>query len=194
MREHHLSKEANRRDVLRLSGLGVLGGVAGNALLSGRVKADDQDIAMAAIAIPYASWIHGHSMHIEYPDRIVSERRTGFSINLDCKPGLTNWFHFAIPTPVIVNDVRLKVGAVMLRFKTYSVDAWVQSVHVYDGEALIDANNGLKLSKDHLFEKFTVTDKPLIQWGLGISIGVACGVEMMDHHIEFFAAGSDFAY
>jgi hypothetical protein len=31
-----------------------------------------------------------------------------------------------------------------------------------------------------------------VLWGLGISIGVACGVEMMDHHMEFFAAGCDF--
>jgi hypothetical protein len=131
-------------------------------------------------------------MHVEYPDRIASERRTGFSINLEGKPGSSNWFHFAIPTPVIINDVRLRANVVMLRFKTYSIDAYIRDVHVYDGEGLIAAHNNVNMSKDHWFESFVVPDTPEVQWGLGISIGVACGVESMDHHIEIFAAGCNF--
>jgi len=187
MKEQVHTQQTNRRDLLKLSGMGVLGGAAVNTLTSGSVQA-----ANPAIKIAHAMWIHGHSMHIEYPDRIASERRTGFSINLEPKSGSVNWFHFAIPTPVFVNDVRLRADSVMLRFKTYSVDAWVRDVHVYDGDKLIAAHNGVNMSKDHLFERFVVPDRPEIQWGLGISIGIACGVEGMDHHMEFFAAGCDF--
>jgi len=187
MKEQVQIHQANRREMLKLSGMGVLGSVAASALATGKAQAADP-----VIRIAYASWIHGHSMQIEYPDRVASQWRAGFSINVEGKPNSTNWFHFAIPTPVIVNDVRLRADSVMLRFKTYSVDAWVRDVHVYDGEALIAAHNKVNLSKDHLFERLMIPDRPEVLWGIGISIGVACGVEMMDHHMEFFAAGGDF--
>ena len=86
------------------------------------------------MALAHAVWIHGHSMQIEHPDRVDSVRRAGFYIRIDGKPGRDNWFHFAIPTPVIVNDYRLRAGSVLIRFRTGSVDASVRAVHVYDGE------------------------------------------------------------
>jgi hypothetical protein len=187
MKEQVLTRETNRREMLKLSGMGVLGGVGVNALTSEKARAE-----VAAINITYASWIHGHSMQIEYPDRIVSERRAGFSINVEGKSGSTNWFHFAIPTPVLINDVRLRVDAVMLRFTTGSIDAWVRDVHAYDGEKLIAAHDNVRLSKDNPFVRLVVPDRPLVLWGLGISIGASFGVEMMDHHMEFISAGCDF--
>ena len=186
MREQGPIHQANRRELLRLSGMGVLGGVAAGSLITTNAR------AASAVKIAHAMWIHGHSMQIEYPDRLASQWRAGFSITVEGKPGSTNWFHFAIPTPVIVDDVRLRADSVMLRFKTGSVDAWVRDVHVYDGEKLIAAHDKVNLSKDHLFERFLIPDRPEALWGIGISIGVACGVEMMDHHMEFFAAGCDF--
>jgi hypothetical protein len=131
-------------------------------------------------------------MQIEYPDRIASMRRAGFSIDVEGKPGTTNWFHFAIPTPVIIDDVRLRADKVLLRFTTGSVDAFVRHVHVYDGEKLIAEHNNVNLSKENPLAGFVVPDRPLILLGLGISIGVAFGVEMMDHHMDFIAAGCDF--
>ncbi len=186
MREQSHIHHANRREMLKLSGMGVLGGVAASPLIASDIQ------VTSAIKIAHAMWIHGHSMQIEYPDRLASQWRAGFSITVEGKPSSTNWFHFAIPTPVIVNDVRLRADSVMLRFKTSSVDAWVRDVHVYDGEKLIAAHDKVNLSKDHLFERFLIPDRPEVQWGIGISIGVACGVEMMDHHMEFIAAGCDF--
>ena len=186
MREQGPIHQANRRELLRLSGMGVLGGVAAGSLITTNAR------AASAVKIAHAMWIHGHSMQIEYPDRLASQWRAGFSITVEGKPGSTNWFHFAIPTPVIVDDVRLRADSVMLRFKTGSVDAWVRDVHVYDGEKLIAAHDKVNLSKDHLFERFLIPDRPEALWGIGISIGVACGVEMMDHHMEFIAAGCDF--
>jgi len=171
--------------MLRLSGIGVLGGAAINALAPSTALAADPIIS-------YASWIHGHSMQIEYPDRIAAVRRAGFSINVEGKPGTSNWFHFAIPTPVIIDDVRLRADSVMLRFTTGSVDAFVQHVHVYDGEKKIAEHNDIDLSKENAFVRLAVPDSPLVQWGLGISIGVGFGVESMDHHMDFISAGCDF--
>ncbi|MBN1361338.1 MAG: hypothetical protein JW993_12130 [Sedimentisphaerales bacterium] len=180
-------RKASRREMLKLSGMGVMAGVAANALISSKAKAEEGDIK-----ISYASWIHGHSMQIEYPDRIASEWRAGFAVKVEGMPGTDNWFHFAIPTPVIIDDVRLRADAVMLRFTTGSVDAFVRDVHVYDGEVRIAAFNDLYLALENAFVRLPLPDRPLMAWGLGISIGVGFGVEMMDHHMDFIAAGCDF--
>jgi len=186
MNEQVPTTDTHRREILKLSGLGVLGSAAAGALVVPKVQAN------AAIAIPYASWIHAHSVNVEYPDRITNERRTGYSFAFDGKSGLANWLHFAIPTPVIINDVRMRASSVMLVFKTGSVDAIVQHVHVYDGGTKIAEHNNVNLTKDHPFERFMIPDTPQVQWGLGISVGIGCGVESMSHHMEFFTAGCDF--
>ena len=144
--------------------------------------------------LAHAMWIHGHSMQIEYPDRVDSVRRAGFYIRIEGKPGMGNWFHFAIPTPVMVNDNRLRVGSVLIRFRTGSGDAFVSAVHVYDGERRIARHDNLHLApgKWHT-ERFDVPGDPEIRWGLGISIGVGFGVEqMISHRMEFSSAGCDF--
>jgi len=187
MTEQALTRGTNRREMLKLSGMGVLGGAAGQALISQKAQA-----AAAPFKISYASWIHGHSMQIEYPDRIVYQRRTGMSFDIEGAPGTDNWFHFAIPTPVIINDVRLRADSVMLRFRTASADAVVRHVHVYDGEIRIAMHDDINLAKENLYVRLVVPDKPEMLWGLGISLGVAFGVEPIDHHMEFIAAGCDF--
>jgi hypothetical protein len=186
MKEQVHIHQANRREMLKLSGMGVLGGVAAGSLIATNAQA-----AAPAAKIAYASWIHGHSMQIEYPDRLVSQRRAGFSFTVEGKPGTINWFHFAIPTPVIINDVRLRADSVMLCFRTGSVDAIVRDVHVYDGNNLIAVHDNVRLSKENLFVRLMIPDRPEMWLALGISIGVSFGVEMMDHHMEFIAAGCD---
>jgi hypothetical protein len=187
MEKQAIIRETNRREMLKLSGMGVLGGAAVGALSPAKVRA-----AAAQPNISYASWIHGHSMQIEYPDRIDFTWRAGFYIRIEGKPGTTNWFHFAIPTPVIIDDVRLRIDAAMLRFVTGSVDAFVRDVDVYDGEKLIASHKNVNLSEENAFAKFVVPERPLVRWGIGISIGVAFGVEMMPHRMEFISAGCDF--
>jgi hypothetical protein len=187
MREPVLVRKTNRREMLKLSGMGVVGGATINALTPGRARAAD-----GVFAISYASWIHGHSMQIEYPDRIAYQRRTGMSFDIEGQPGTDNWFHFAIPTPVIVNDVRLRAGSIMLCFKTFSVDAFVRDVHVYDGGVRIAEYNNIGLSMDQPFVRLEVPGRPAMGYGLGISLGVGFGVEAMDHHMQFMAVGCDF--
>ncbi len=131
-------------------------------------------------------------MTIEHPDRLMAVWRAGFYIRAVGLPGTANWFHFALPTPVILNDRRLRAGSVMLRFRTGSADAWVEHVHVYDGDSKIAEHNDLRLSGEHPFERFEVAAQPEVQWGLGVSIGAAFGAEPLSHAMEFIAAGCDF--
>jgi len=187
MKEQVRANETNRREILKLSGMGVLGGLAVGALTSGKAQA-----AAGPINISYASWIHGRTLQIEYPDRIAREDRNGWCAFVEGKPGTDNWFHFAVPTPVIINDVRMQVDSVMLVFKTGSADAFVRDVHVYDGRWRIAVFDLINLSGEQPFVRLVLPGAPPIGAGLGISVGVGFGVESMDHTMEFYSAGCDF--
>ena len=132
--------------------------------------------AIEKFKLAHAMWVHGHSMEVEYPNRLSLAKRMGFYIRTRGKPFTGNWFHFAIPTPVIVDGKPLLVGSVMIRFRT-GPGASVHAVHIYDGERKIAAHNGLNLSPKGRFvwPRFDVPTHPPIRWGLGISIGVRFG-------------------
>jgi len=186
MADQRIKHPTNRRDLLKLSGAGALGGLMLNGLAPQKALAQSGEFN-----IPYASWIHGHAMTIEYPDRIASAIRRGYAYEIEGKPGTWNWFHFAIPTPVIINDIRLQVDSIMLRMKTGSIDAFVRDVHIYDGERRIAVHNNVYLVEENWFVRFEVPETPYLRWGLGISLGVGFGVEMMAHTMDFISAGAD---
>lgn len=146
--------------------------------------------------LAHAMWTHGHSMQVEYPERINKIVRKGYYTYIEGKRSKTNWFHFAIPTPVIVANNRLNVGSVLIRFRTGKSDAWIDSVHVYDGEVKIDSYDDLFLqAKQFETKRFQVRGNPKVKYGLGISIGVAFGVEdEKPHNMQFSSAGCDFLY
>ncbi|WP_373498884.1 DUF6623 family protein [Desulfococcus sp.] len=141
--------------------------------------------------IAHAMWIHGHSIRIEYPDRMDADtRRLGGYIRLVGRAGTSNWFHAAIPTAVIVLDKRLRIGRVMLRFRTSG--ATVTSVHVYDGGSRIASHDGLSLSpNDWAFEGFDIPAEPEIRWGLGLSFKGEFG-SGTHRRIEVSSVGGDF--
>ena len=143
------------------------------------------------LRLAQAMWTHGHSLQIEYPERIATEWRAGFYIEVTGKPNTQNWFHFAIPTKVIVNDQRLRVGSVMLLFQTLSANAVVRDVHIYDGDTSIAVHNGVNLSGDAGFRRFDVPNNPPVRWGVGISIGVDFGNGSGSRAMRFKSAGCD---
>ena len=116
-------------------------------------------------SIAEASWVHGTAVKVELPESIESMRRFGFFTRLIGKPNTQNWFHFAIPTPVIVNDDRKVVGPCMLRFQTGGANAVVRDVHIYDGEVRVAAHDSVNLSGSQPFT-------PLRR---GACAGGACG-------------------
>ena len=143
-------------------------------------------------AIESAPWIHGTSIQVEYPDRLERITRAGFYTYLYGKANTTNWFHFALPTPVIQNKKRLKVVCAILRFRTFSNKAIVNHVHIYDGYTKIASHNNLNLTGDNWFKKFGVAHKPHVYWGLGISIGVSFKAGTLgQRRMDFVAAGCD---
>ncbi len=146
------------------------------------------------MALAQAMWAHGHTMQIEVPTNIKSEWRAGFFIRVVGKPNTTNWFHFAIPTTVIVNDNRLAIDSAMVRFRSNSPQARVTNVHVYDGENRIAAHDGLSLTPSPFnMQRFAVPGHPDVLFGVGISIGVSfTGTTDAANTLEISSAGVDF--
>jgi len=141
-----------------------------------------------------AMWTHGHHLAVEYPDRIKSEWRAGFFIRLTGNPGTTNWLHFGIPTPVIVNDNRLAIDSALVRFRANSAQTAVTNVHVFDGENRISAHDGLSLSPPNWeMRRFGVVNRPEILWGVGVTLGVRfSGATDAQNTLEISSAGVDF--
>ncbi len=161
------------------------------------ISGDTGPFAVVNLKLAQAMWVHGHSTQIEYPERLDLQSRMGFYIQVRGKPFTSNWFHFAIPTPVIVDGKRLCVGSVMIRFRT-GPGASVYAVHIYDGETKIASHDGLNLSPQGSFvwPRFDVPTHPDIKWGLGISIGVKFGdganLPPNKLLVEISSAGCDF--
>ncbi len=151
-----------------------------------------RDLKALAPTLAYASWTHGVDLQVEYPDRLEWLYRRGFGTQLSGKPGTTNWLHFPISTPVIVDGVRYNLDSVMLRFTTGSVASIVRHVHVYDGSKRIATYNNVNKTGAHWFERFNIPGKPDIFWGVEISLGVEFLPVNQSRQMWFISAGGDF--
>lgn len=144
-------------------------------------------------SINHAAWVHGTDVHVEVDANVESVTRFGFFTRLVGRPNTTNWYHFAIPTPVIVSNNRLAFARAMLRLVTGGGSAVVRDVHIYDGSARIAAHQAVNLTGSQPFAVFGVAHKPDVFWGAGISIGVRTGAgTAAARRIDLISAGIDF--
>lgn len=143
--------------------------------------------------LEHAAWVHGLDVHVEVDANVESIRRYGFYTRIVGKPNTTNWYHFAVPTPVITKGNRLAFERAMLRMVTGGRSALVRDVHIYDGEARIAAHQAVNLSGSLPFAVFGVPHKPDVFWGAGISIGVTTGGgTATERRMDLISAGIDF--
>ena len=86
--------------------------------------------------IKHASWAHGNAVVAELPSGLIIRHwgwgtQMQFTFAQNQSPPAA-WCHIPIPTPVIVNDVRLKVQTPFLLFKA-GQHAAIDNVHIFDG-------------------------------------------------------------
>ena len=86
--------------------------------------------------IKHASWAHGNAVVTELPSGLLVRHWGGgtelqFTFAANQNPPEA-WCHIPIPTPVIVNDVRMKVRRLFLLYRT-GQHAAIDSVHIFDG-------------------------------------------------------------
>jgi hypothetical protein len=144
-------------------------------------------------SIAHAMWTHGNELHVEVDRNVESIRPFGFFTRVIGVANTANWYHFAIPTAVIVNDRRLVFARAMLRFLTGGTSAVVRDVHIYDGSARLVAHQAVNLSGSQPFAVFGVPHKPPVFWGSSISVGVQTGAgTAAQRRMDFISAGIDF--
>ena len=129
------------------------------------------------MSLKAAMWIHGTSAQVEDPKGLIANGvlRRGWGTSFFGHSGSFNWFHVAIPTPVILDDARPRLVKVFVFYK--SLSGSIKNIHVWDGATRVKSFNGLSLSGDHGLgidaANTWAIDPPLtIRFGLGISIGV----------------------
>lgn len=182
----------NRRELLTKAGVAAVGTV-GMAAIATQAEAHT-----AGTSALYASWIHGTSFEVENANMVNGVTRFGWGSEFHGKSGGFAWFHAAVPTPVITDNIRVELQKVFVLFKTTA--ATIKSVHVYDGPAKIRSFDNLSLQGDRsngIFadNAFAITPRVAMKWGLGLSIGVQFHVGI-DSQIKiemlFTNAGADF--
>ncbi len=144
-----------------------------------------------ALSCPaHAAWhmTHGTSGHVEREANVENViHYLGWGLDITQKPGTSNWVHYAVPT---LGDKKVGAQYVRLIFRTYSADAWVSDVHVYNGPTKIKEFKGSwSGNKTVTLNLGSVTR---FNQGLGISVKINAGVEMMSHRVIFFGAGANF--
>jgi hypothetical protein len=124
------------------------------------------------MGIEHGMWTHGHSISIEQPEALQAVFYRGFMVELIGKPNFSAWVHYAVPTPVIASNNRLRADAVMIRYRTGVEDkARLAAIHVYDGELKIASFDGLQgASQNWSISRTEIPNKPYVEWGIGISI------------------------
>ena len=116
-------------------------------------------------------WMHGVNMQVEYPGRLTSVRATGPFVRIEGARGQNTWLHFPLPTPAVVDSVKMHIEGAYVSFRTRD-HATVHEVIVYDGESRIAAHMNLDLRGDHLDVRFDVPGNPEINRGINVTLGV----------------------
>lgn len=172
-------EETTRRTLLRLTGIGLVGGFLANVF--GPRPAYSQGIA-------HAMWVHGINLKIENPGALETYVPLGWGMELAGKNGQQCWIHFAIPTSVIVSDTRLKVGSVIVDFSA-EANARIKEIAVWDGGTKLIEHQGTFSGLQSA--RVNIPAKPEVRFGINISVLCGWGVET-GNKITFHSAGVDF--
>ena len=140
-------------------------------------------------------WVHGHSAEIEDPALASIERKRN-SVRISGSQNSTNWLHFAIPTPIIVDNYRIQPVWLQFRYKTTG-GASIYRVDVYDGENRIKSYENTEDRRDgewyHFSEPLGIENEQNVNYyGIGVSIGLK--FDWTNSLIEFEGAGCTFEF
>jgi len=147
--------------------------------------------------IKQAMWVHGTSVQEEREGYFTSKRRKGFGAVFQTTG--TQWFHFAIPTPIIFDNKNSLIEKIFVYYRT-TMNAKITAIHVYDGVVKIHSIDNLALNGDHS-KKITLNHNTWLMnkqhndhGGLGISVCVDFGDSTPQgvSSITFCSAGADF--
>jgi len=147
------------------------------------------------MATKQAMWVHGTSVQAEREGYFISRVRPAWGAVFRTQG--SEWFHCAIPTPVIFGGQNSTLQKVFVLYKT-GLGAKITQLHIFDGAAKIQEFLNLQFSGDHsqaLDGQNTWNVNPVhIKFGLGLSVLVEFGNATVTGvpEITFSSAGADF--
>ena len=126
----------------------------------------------------YEFWTHGVNVQIEYPDNIVGitgderaePRRSGWGTLVHQKENTTNWFHFSIPTPALINNKEATLRFIRLRAEINET-ARIDTIHFrHDNRVIFTKEvNITNCSVDETFQ----SSGTVIRRGLALCVHVS---------------------
>lgn len=147
------------------------------------------------MSVKQAMWVHGTSVQAEREGYFISKVRPAWGAVFRTQGG--EWFHFAVPTPVIFNGQDSTLQKVFVFYKT-GLGAKITQLHIFDGSTKIQEFINLQFSGDHSKaidgQNTWITNPVHIKFGLGLSILVEFGDATVSGvpEITFVSAGADF--
>ena len=126
----------------------------------------------------YEMWTHGVDVQIEYPDRIISigsdersdARRSGWGTLVFQMGDTTNWFHFGIPTPAILENQKVFLDSIRLRAEI-NKNAQIDVVHIRHDNLKISTHE-VNLTDCSVDETFHQVPKQLLQHSIALCVHV----------------------
>jgi hypothetical protein len=149
---------------------------------------------VSAVATAEWMWSHGTSAKVEYPDRTTNMVYRAWGLDFLQNSGVANWVHFAVPTPTHMDARLMTARYIRIRFYTGSVDAFISDVHIYNGETKVFEFSRLPWANGWQTRELDLGRLMHFDKGLGVSLYVAAGVEMMSHRFIFAGAGGRFEW
>jgi hypothetical protein len=175
----------------------------------------------------YASWVHGNAFAVQFPGGNGLEFTNGSRMDqvdghaftdvtgLHTGPGITyvangadnNYFHVALPTPVLTPGGRAVLNSVFVLFDSTQDYAVIDQIWAFDGATPIyswggDPDNGnvVTVSGQHDGSQglsalqpgstqFDLPDPHAVLWGIGLSVHMTFS---RYSRVTFSAAGADF--
>jgi hypothetical protein len=126
----------------------------------------------------YEFWTHGVNVQIEYPDSIVGitgderaePRRSGWGTLVYQKENTANWFHFAIPTPALINNQEVTLRFIRLRAEINET-ARIDTIHFrHDNRVIFTKEvNITNCSVDETFQ----SSGAIIRRGLALCVHIS---------------------
>lgn len=147
----------------------------------------------------HAMWVSGHQVVSEDPGLSIERRGWGATVSFPAESGRQYWFHFAIPTPVVVADRRVNLTTVWVLFNTRSRTE-IKRIDTWDGPKPIGRDE-LNRHGDHSGTYDSMNRVDIRHAGMQLGLGVSVWVRVVDGppggpielpQILFTAAGADF--
>lgn len=135
------------------------------------------------MSIKFASWVHGTTLQIEadFPVEVI-RRGWGTIVRSpggqpwSVREGSTFWLHFGIPTPVIVDDKRLRLDSILVDYDAGNMTE-LTYIDVWDsGKKILETPRKSRVGiVGRQLQRFPLPEHPLVEFGIGVSIGIQTG-------------------